>query len=120
MSFTKTVEIEKTQAVPAPFSNTKGVTTLKVLNTDQSLGPVVALLKMEPGSEIPRRMHEKTAETSYVLDGDFINEGVAYHTTGTEFNIKPHTVHGPHTTKHGCSLLVTFSYPSILDDFKLA
>jgi hypothetical protein len=108
MSFTKTVVIEKTQAVPAPFPNTKGVATLKVLNTDQSLGPAVALMKMEPGSEIPRHMHEKTTETSYVLDGDFINEGFAYH-TGTEFNIKPYTVHGPHTTKHGCSLLVTFS-----------
>ena len=119
MSFTKTVEIEKTQAVPAPFPNTKGVATLKVLNADQSLGPAVALLKMEPGSEIPRHMHEKTTETSYVLDGDFINEGVAYH-EGTEFNIRPNTAHGPHTTKHGCSLLVMFSYPSILDDFKLA
>jgi anti-sigma factor ChrR (cupin superfamily) len=119
MSLTRTVEISKTPAMPAPFPNTKGTATLKVLNSDQSLGPAVALLRMEPGSEIPRHMHERTTETSYVLDGDFINEGVSY-PMGTEFNVKPMTAHGPHTTKNGCSLLVTFSYPSVLDDFTLA
>jgi hypothetical protein len=39
-------------------------------------------------NEIPRHIHELTTETSYVLDGDFINEGVSY-PVGTEFNIKP-------------------------------
>ena len=82
-------------------------------------GPAVALLRMEPGSEIPRHLHERTTEMSYVLDGDFISEGISY-PKGTEFNIKPNTIHGPHTTKTGCSVLVTFSYPSVLDDFKLA
>ena len=119
MSFTQTVETSKTEAIPAPFPNTKGTATVKVLNIDQSLGPAVAVLRMEPGSEIPRHLHERTTETSYVLDGDFINEGISY-PKGTEFNVKPNTVHGPHTTKTGCSVLVTFSYPSIFDDFKLA
>jgi anti-sigma factor ChrR (cupin superfamily) len=119
MSLTQTVDTSKAQAVPAPFPNTKGTATLKVLNSDQSLGPAVALLRMEPGSEIPRHLHERTTETSYVLDGDFINEGVSY-PKGTEFNVKPKTAHGPHTTKNGCSVLVTFSYPSTLDDFTLA
>lgn len=119
MSFTRTVQISKTEAIPAPFPNTKGTATLKILNSDESLGPAVALLTMEPGSEISRHMHEHTTETSYVLDGDFINEGVSY-PKGTEYNVKPLTPHGPHTTKNGCSVLVTFSYPSTLDDFKLA
>ena len=119
MSLTQTVDASKSPAIPAPFPNTKGTATLKVLNSDQSLGPAVALLRMEPGSEIPRHVHEKTTETSYVLEGDFINEGLSY-PAGTEFNIKPQTAHGPHTTKNGCSVLVTFSYPSILDDFTLA
>jgi len=119
MSFTNTVETSKTQAIPAPFPNTKGTATLKVLNSDQSLGPAVAVLRMEPGSEIPRHMHQHTTETSYVLEGDFINEGVSY-PTGVEINVKPMTAHGPHTTKNGCSVLVTFSYPSVLDDFTLA
>jgi anti-sigma factor ChrR (cupin superfamily) len=109
----------KAPAVPAPFPNIKGAATLKVLNSDQSLGPAVALLKMEPGSEIPRHVHERTTEASYVLEGDFINEGVSY-PKGTEFNVRPKTAHGPHTTKNGCSVLVTFSYPSTLDDFTLA
>jgi mannose-6-phosphate isomerase-like protein (cupin superfamily) len=119
MSLTQTLETSKTQAIPAPFPNTKGTVTLKVLNSDQSLGPAVALLRMEPGSEIPRHLHEHTTEFSYVLEGDFINEGITY-SMGTEINVKPMTAHGPHTTKNGCSVLVTFSYPSTLDDFQLA
>jgi mannose-6-phosphate isomerase-like protein (cupin superfamily) len=118
MSLTQTIDTSKTQAL-APFPNTKGTVTLKVLNSDQSLGPAVALLRMEPGSEIPRHLHEHTTELSYVLEGDFINEGIAY-SRGTEINVKPMTAHGPHTTKNGCSVLVTFSYPSTLDDFQLA
>jgi anti-sigma factor ChrR (cupin superfamily) len=119
MSVTQIVEASKIEAIPAPFPQTKGIVTLKILNSEPSLGPAVALLRMEPGSEIPRHLHERTTEMSYVLDGDFINEGISY-TKGTEINIKPNTVHGPHTTKTGCSVLVTFSYPSTLDDFKLA
>ncbi len=119
MSFTRTVEISTIQAMPAPFPNTKGTVTIKVLNTDQSLGPAVVLLRIEPGGEIARHLHERTTETSYVLDGDFINEGISY-PVGTEWNVKPLTAHGPHTTQNGCSVLVTFSYPSALDDFTLA
>jgi anti-sigma factor ChrR (cupin superfamily) len=119
MSVTQAFEASKIEAIPAPFPNTKGIATLKVLNSEESLGPAVALLRMEPGSEIPRHVHERTTEMSYVLDGDFINEGISY-PPGTEINIKPNTIHGPHTTKTGCSVLVTFSYPSVLDDFNLA
>ena len=119
MSFTRTVEAAKIQAIPAPFPNTKGTVTIKILNGDQPLGPAVVLLRLEPGSEIARHLHEHTTETSYVLEGDFINEGITYR-VGTEYNVKPLTAHGPHTTKTGCSVLVTFSYPSVLDDFKLA
>jgi hypothetical protein len=119
MSFTRTVDTAATQAIAAPFPNTKGTVTIKVLNSDQSLGPAVVLLRMEPGSEIARHMHERTTETAYVLDGDFMDEGISY-PVGTEWNVKPLTAHGPHTTKTGCSVLVTYSYPSALDDFKLA
>jgi len=119
MSVTQTVEASKIEAIPAPFPKTKGDVTLKVLNSEPSLGPAVAILRMEPGSEIPRHVHGRTTEMSYVLDGDFINEGIS-HPKGTEINIKPNTIHGPHTTKTGCSVLVTFSYPSVLDDFELA
>ena len=119
MSLSQTVEASMTQAIPAPFPNTKGTVTLKVLNSDESLGPAVALVRMEPGSEIARHLHEHTTEMTYVLEGDFINEGVAY-PMGTEISVKPMTAHGPQTTKKGCSVLVRFSYPSTFDDFKLA
>ena len=119
MSDSQIVEASKVEAIPAPFPETKGIATIQVLNSEPSLGPAVALLRMEPGSEIPRHLHERTTEMSYVLDGDFINEGISY-PKGTEISIKPNTIHGPHTTKSGCSVLVTFSYPSVLDDFKLA
>ena len=88
MSVTQTVEASKVEAIPAPFPKTKGDATLKVLNSEPSLGPAVALLRMEPGSEIPRHLHERTTEMSYVLDGDFISEGISY-PKGTEINIKP-------------------------------
>ena len=119
MSFIQTVETSKIEAITAPFPNTKGTATIKILNGDQSFGPAVAILRMEPGSEIARHLHEQTTEMSYVLEGDFINDGISY-PKGTEINIKPMTAHGPHTTKNGCSVLVTFSYPSALDDFTLA
>src|SRR5262249_14673572 len=119
MSLTQTVETSKTQAIPAPFPNTKGTVTLKVLNSDESLGQAATLLRMEPGSEIARHLNEHTTELSYVHEGDFINEDITY-SVGTEINVKPLTAHGPHKTKNGCSLLVTFSYPSTFDDFKLA
>src|SRR5262249_56481976 len=95
MSVTQTVETGKAEAIPAPFPNTKGTATLKVLNSDQSLGPAVAVLRMEPGSEIARHLHEHTTETSYVLDGDFINEGVSY-PKGTEYIVKRNTIQGHH------------------------
>ena len=119
MSFNQTLETSEIQAIPAPFPNTKGTATLKILNGDQSLGPAMALLRMEPGAEIARHLHEQATETLYVIDGDFINEGTSY-PAGTELNVKPNTAHGPHLTKTGCSVLVMFSYPSVLNDFQLA
>src|SRR5690348_18030023 len=78
MNFIQTVETSKIEAITAPFPNTKGTATLKILNDDQSFGPAVAILRMEPRSEIPRHLHEQTTEMSYVLDGDFISDGISY------------------------------------------
>lgn len=55
----------------------------------------------------------------YVLDGDFKSEGISY-SKGAEFYITPHTIYGPHTTRTGCSVEITFSYPSVLENFELA
>jgi len=120
MGFNQTLNTSDLQAIAAPFPNTKGIATLKILNSDQSLGPAMALLRMEPGSEIARHLHEKVTETLYVIEGDFIDEGTTSYPAGTELNVKPMTAHGPHTTKNGCTVLVMFSYPSVLNDFQLA
>ena len=92
MSVTQTVEASKIEAIPAPFPKTKGNATLKVLNSEPSLGPAVALLRMEPGSEVPRHLHERTTEMSYVLDGDFISEGISYREGhGIQYHAKYHS-----------------------------
>ena len=51
MSVTQTVETSKVEAIPAPFPKTKGEATLKVLNSEESLGPAVALLTMSQGAK---------------------------------------------------------------------
>jgi hypothetical protein len=40
MSFTRTVETSTIEATAAPFPNTKGTVTIKVLNSDESLEAV--------------------------------------------------------------------------------
>src|SRR5947209_16013617 len=109
MSFTRTVETSQIEAIPAPFPNTKGTVTIKVLNSDQSLGPAVVLLRMEPGSEIARHLHERTTETSYVLDGGFINEGITY-PVGTEWNVKPRMAKRNYAQKNTSCNMVTVTY----------
>ena len=65
-------------------------------------------IRMEPGAFIPAHLHKKAAEVLCILDGDFINENKAYG-SGDFLHSKPGTVHGPHTTKRGCSLLALYT-----------
>ncbi len=51
---------------------------VKLLNPDIKYEPVVAKLKIESGTFIPAHIHHKTEEQHYVLEGDFINDGVTY------------------------------------------
>jgi hypothetical protein len=41
MSFTQTVETSKIEPTPAPFPNTKGTATIKVLNSRTVISPWV-------------------------------------------------------------------------------
>jgi quercetin dioxygenase-like cupin family protein len=70
--------------------------------------PSMIHIRMEPGAFIPAHLHKKAAEVLCILDGDFINEDKAYG-SGDFLHSKPGTVHGPHTTKRGCSLLVLYT-----------
>jgi len=64
------------------------------------------------------------AEALYVAEGDFNNEGKQYQ-AGTSLHFKAGNVHGPHTTKSGCKLLVlwterTSKEAADLSDFTIA
>jgi quercetin dioxygenase-like cupin family protein len=110
------IEVDAGQA---PFPNTKGQVTIQVLNADTSLGPALVRMVMEPGAEIARHYHTGEVETDYILEGVFINEGASY-PAGTELNVKPGQVHGPHSTTTGVTLLVIFTGTVDFNDFHLA
>lgn len=107
------------KAKPAPFPGTKGNASVQVLNADSALGPGLLRIIMEPGDVIARHYHAGQAETLYILEGSFIDEGTAY-PAGTELNVKPNTHHGPHTTETGVTFLAMFTGQVDLTDFKLS
>ena len=90
-----------------PFAH-EGDITLTVRNASFALGPVMLHIVMKPGSVIPAHVHEGLAEALYVVEGDFINEGKSY-AAGDSLHIKAGQVHGPHSTKNGCKLIVMWS-----------
>lgn len=99
----------------------EGEITLAVRNKNYALGPVMLHLVMKPGSVIPAHLHHGVAEVLYVVEGDFINEGKP-HLPGTSLHAKAGKLHGPHTTKNGCQLLVLWTDKAAtadanLDDF---
>lgn len=87
-----------------PIPGHTGKLDAAFLNRDVAAGPVVAAMKMAPGARIPAHHHQRASETFYVLDGDFVNAGIAYG-PGAFFAVRPGDVHGPHETRGGCTLL---------------
>ena len=107
------------KSIPVPFPETQGKPSLQVLNADPNLGPGLLRIVMQPGDVIARHYHAGQAETLYILEGVFIDEGKAY-PAGTELNVKPNTHHGPHTTESGTTFLAMFTGDVNLTDFKLS
>jgi anti-sigma factor ChrR (cupin superfamily) len=95
-------------SVNLPFPGYTGDIKVKPLNGDYALGPSIIHIRMEPGAVIPAHLHKKAAEVLCILDGDLINENKAYG-SGDFLHCKPGTVHGPHTTKSGCSFLALYT-----------
>lgn len=89
---------------------------MKTLRQDSRTGGMTVMTRMQPGATIPAHRHTRADETVYVLEGDFVEDGVAYG-PGSFFAGSAGTVHGPHRTAGGCVLLTTFSGPL---DFVLA
>ena len=106
-------------SVPAPFPDTKGNPSLQVLNADSEIGPGLLRIVMQPGDVIARHFHAGQAETLYILEGTFIDEGTSY-TAGTELNVAPGKHHGLHTTNTGTTFLAMFTGQVDLTDFKLS
>ena len=69
---------------------------------------MTVITRMEAGATIPAHSHTKADETVYVLEGNFIENGVI-HGPGTVFYGKAQTIHGPHTTTQGCFVITHFT-----------
>ncbi len=82
--------------------------TMKVLHKDGATGAMAVLTRMEPGAVIPAHWHTQADETVYVLEGDFVEDGESYG-PGSYFRGKAGTMHGPHSTVEGCTVLTHFS-----------
>jgi quercetin dioxygenase-like cupin family protein len=111
----------KTDRFPFP---SEGEITLRVRNANYTLGPVMLHIDMKLGAVIPAHLHKGMAEALYIVEGDFTNEGKQYQ-AGTSLHFKAGKVHGPHTTKNGCRLLILWTERSSkesadLSDFTLA
>jgi len=104
----KVVKSADVGPVNFPFPGYTGGIRIKLLNTDYALGPSMIHIRMEPGAFIPAHLHKKATEVLCILDGDFINEDKLYG-TGDFLHAKPGTVHGPHTTRKGCSFLALYT-----------
>src|ERR1700740_561804 len=111
----------KTDRFPFP---SEGEINLAVRNANYTLGPVMLHLVLKPGAVVPEHLHKGMAEALYVVEGDLTNEGKQY-PAGTSLHFKAGKVHGPHTTKNGCKLLIlwterTSSESPDLSDFVIA
>ena len=104
----KVVKSEDVKVADFPFPGYTGEIKIKLLNTDYALGPSIIHIRMEPGAFVPPHLHKKASETLVILDGDFVNENKTYG-SGDFLHSKPGTVHGPHTTKKGCSFVALYT-----------
>jgi quercetin dioxygenase-like cupin family protein len=90
--------------------------SMKILQQFESTGGITVMTRIAPGSSIPAHSHTQADETVFVVEGDFVEDGVTYG-PGSFFVGWAGSTHGPHTSVGGCVLLTTFSAPL---DFVLA
>jgi quercetin dioxygenase-like cupin family protein len=82
--------------------------SMKVLHQNAATGGMTVMTRIEAGAFIPGHRHTKADETVFVVEGDFVEDGVSYG-PGSFFVGRAGTDHGPHSSAGGCLLLTTFS-----------
>jgi quercetin dioxygenase-like cupin family protein len=82
--------------------------SMKVLQQVGSTGGMTVMTQIAAGSSIPAHSHTYADETVFVVEGDFVEDGVSYG-PGSFFIGRAGTPHGPHRSVGGCVLLTTFS-----------
>lgn len=80
----------------------------KVLDGDLATTAAVVVYRFDAGSVVPAHSHTKADEVAYVLDGDFIENGVTYK-AGSVFAAPAGTVHGEHRTVNGATVMFVLS-----------
>ncbi|MBC7922571.1 MAG: cupin domain-containing protein [Ferruginibacter sp.] len=114
--------LKTAEMTPVPFpipGATSDKLSAHILNTDLNFGPVFAVLILDAGARIPAHRHQATSEQIYVLEGDFINDGIAYG-PGAFFSHDAGQIHGPHASKGGCQLIFTQAKAVDPTDFFIA
>jgi quercetin dioxygenase-like cupin family protein len=100
-----TTDVNTLEAVPFAIPGaTPGGVKATLVNIDGDKGIVTTIIHIAPGARIPAHYHNDGAEAHYVLEGDFINAGVA-HGPGAFVTHPKGVVHGPHESKNGCKVL---------------
>ena len=82
--------------------------SMKVLRRVESTGGMTVMTRIAPGSSIPAHRHTHADETVFVVEGDFVEDGINYG-PGSFFVGLAGSSHGPHRSSGGCVLLTTFS-----------
>jgi quercetin dioxygenase-like cupin family protein len=90
--------------------------SMRVLQDVGPTGGMTVMTRIAAGGSVPAHGHTRADETVFVVEGDLVEDGVAYG-PGSFFAGRAGSVHGPHRSAGGCVLLTTFSAPP---DFVLA
>lgn len=100
-----TLDTTGVPVVPFPIPEaTPGGVFGKLLNLDPARGMVATMIRIEPGARIPAHFHKRGAEAHFVVEGDFVENGVAFD-PGAYFTHPANAVHGPHESRGGCWVL---------------
>jgi quercetin dioxygenase-like cupin family protein len=103
----KSITVQTNEIQPIPFGipgSTPGGISASLVNVDGAKGLVTTIIHIAPGASIPAHYHNEGAEAHYVIEGDFINDGVT-HGPGSFITHPVGVVHGPHGSHHGCKVL---------------